>query len=250
MAFVKLDTGILNSTLWVERECRDVFITALLMAEPFEAETPMEQFEVHSLKTTGFVVPPGWYGLVRAAGVGICRMAMISPQEGLQALERLGAPDPESRSKDFDGRRLVRVDGGFIVLNFMKYRDRDYTSATRSKRYRERLASRRDVTTSHRDITQAEAYTEAEESKPHCAFSAFWDAYPRKKSKGQAEKAWARLPLDGALQGLILAAVERAKASADWQREGGKFIPYPATWLNARGWEDELQPAVKETFHL
>ena len=162
MAFVKLDTGILNSTLWVERECRELFITALLMAVPFEVETPMEQFEVHSLNHTGFVVPVGWYGLVRAAGVGICRMAMVEAKVGLIALERLGSPDPESRSKDFDGRRLVRVDGGFIVLNYMKYRERDDTAAERSRRYRERVASRRSATPSHRDITQGEGDVEVE----------------------------------------------------------------------------------------
>lgn len=143
-----------------------MFITALLMAEPFETEQPMEQFEVYSLKTTGFVVPPGWYGLVRAAGVGICRMAMVDPKDGLAALEKLGSPDPESRSKDFEGRRLVRVDGGFIVLNYMKYRERDYTAADRARRYRERVASRRDVTTSRRNITQAEAEAEADKKKP------------------------------------------------------------------------------------
>jgi hypothetical protein len=47
----------------------------------------------------------------------------------------------------------------------MKYRDRDYTSAQRSKRYRERLASRRDKSPSHRDITQAEAEAEVQKQK-------------------------------------------------------------------------------------
>ena len=36
MAFVKLDTGILKSTLWMEMAQRNVFLTALLMAEPRE----------------------------------------------------------------------------------------------------------------------------------------------------------------------------------------------------------------------
>lgn len=175
MSFVKLDTGILNSTLWVEREPRDMFITALLMAEPFETEQPMEQLEVHTLKATGFVVPPGWYGLVRAAGVGICRMAMVDTKEGLTALEKLGSPDPESRSKDFEGRRLVRVDGGFIILNYMKYRERDYTSAARAKRYRERVASRRDVTASRRNITQAEAEADKNKTSPPDGGSSVWD---------------------------------------------------------------------------
>lgn len=136
MAFVKLDTGILDSTLWVERECREVFITALLLAMPAEIERPLPQYEVRSLARTGFVVPPGWYGFIAAAGVGIIRRALIEQELGLQALERLGAPDPESRSPEFDGRRLARVEGGYIVLNFIKYREKDATNAKRQERWR------------------------------------------------------------------------------------------------------------------
>ena len=164
MPFVKLDTGMLNSTLWVERECRELFITALLMAEPKEITEPMPQIAIRSLDETGWAVPPGWYGFVAAAGVGIIRRAIIDHDVGLVALEKLGAPDHESRSLDFEGRRLVRVDGGFIVLNYMKYRERDYTTAERSKRYREKknaTAPQRDLLSTHRDITQAEAEAEA-----------------------------------------------------------------------------------------
>jgi hypothetical protein len=164
MGFVKLDSGILDSTLWMARAQREIFITALLMAEPMELQQPMEQLEVNSLKSTGFIVPPGWYGFVHAAGVGIIARALVSQKEGLDALEILGSPEQLSRSQDFGGRRLVRVDGGFVVLNFIKYRDRDYTTAERSRRYRERKKqsseSRRDIVTSHRDITQALALAE------------------------------------------------------------------------------------------
>ncbi len=169
MAFVKLDCGILNSTLWVERDSRDIFITALLMAQPFEVKEPMEQLEVGEIKPTGFVVPPGWYGFVEAAGPGIVRRALADMKDGMEALRKLGEPDSESRSSEFDGRRLVRVNGGYIVLNYMKYRDKDATSAVRSARYRERkkmaelsrdsVAVTRD---SSRGVTIAEAEAEAE----------------------------------------------------------------------------------------
>ena len=165
MPFVKLDCGILNSTLWSEKECREVFLTALLMAEPHELTEPAPQIAVDSLQTTGFVVPPGWYGFIPAAGVGILHRAGIDREAGIEALRQLGEPESTSRTPDFEGRRLVRVAGGYIVLNYMKYRDRDYTSAQRSKRYRERLASRRDKSPSHRDITQAEAEAEVQKQK-------------------------------------------------------------------------------------
>ena len=78
------------------------------------------------------------------------------------------------------------------------------------------------------------------------SFSQFWKAYPKKRSKGQAEKAWQRLKPDERLQGEILGAVQRATKSEDWTRDGGRYIPHPATWLNATGWEDELHGAAQQ----
>ena len=141
MPFVKLDAGILTSTLWEEPDATKlVFLTALLMAGPYEVTEPMKQLEIRSLKTTSFVIPPGWYGFIAAAGIGIIRQARVEPEPGLTALEKLGDPDPASRSSAFEGRRLVRVEGGFVVLNFFKYRDRDYSAAERMRKLRARKA--------------------------------------------------------------------------------------------------------------
>src|SRR6516165_3756181 len=120
MPFVKLDCGMLNSTLWFERLAREIFITALLMAEPCELFDEEPQIAVGSLDYTGWKVPAGKYGFVPAAGVGIIRRAMITNQEvepAMKALEMLGNPEESSRTQDFEGRRMVRVDGGFIILN-------------------------------------------------------------------------------------------------------------------------------------
>lgn len=71
-------------------------------------------------------------------------------------------------------------------------------------------------------------------------FDTFWKAYPKRKSKGQAEKAFVKINPDEQLLAIMLATIERGIKSTDWQKDGGKFIPYPATWLNAKGWEDEF----------
>jgi hypothetical protein len=168
--FVKVDCGIVNSSLWIERDQRSLFLTALFMAEPFQLKRRTAQLHVRSLDPTGWMVPPGWYGIIHAAGSGIIRRDGCDEEVGYHALEALGAADPESRSHEYEGRRLVRIDGGYLVLNYFLYRDRDYTSAARAKRYRDKKkrerssddASRRDDTASHRNVTQAEAYTEAE----------------------------------------------------------------------------------------
>lgn len=73
-------------------------------------------------------------------------------------------------------------------------------------------------------------------------FDAFWAAYPKKRSKGDAEKAWKSLKPDEALQAILLQAVEVAKARDDWRKDGGKFVPHPASWLRAKGWEDDSAP--------
>lgn len=70
-------------------------------------------------------------------------------------------------------------------------------------------------------------------------FDEFWERYPKKRSKGQAERAWAKITPDDALFRYILDGLERAKRSRDWIKDAGAYIPYPATWLNAKGWEDE-----------
>ena len=70
-------------------------------------------------------------------------------------------------------------------------------------------------------------------------FDEFWAQYPKKRSKGQAERAWAKITPDDALFRYILDGLERAKRSRDWIKDAGAYIPYPATWLNAKGWEDE-----------
>jgi len=74
-------------------------------------------------------------------------------------------------------------------------------------------------------------------------FDEFWAQYPKKRSKGQAEKTWVKIKPDEQLFKAILDGLERAKTSVDWQKDGGQYIPYPATWLNAKGWEDDYTPA-------
>lgn len=276
MPFVKLDTGILDSTLWFGRSKRDMFLTALLMAEPREIpDTP--QLLVDSLEDSGWVVPAGWYGFVEASGPGIAARAQVPWDEAKDALRSLGEPEPESRSQEFDGRRLVRVNGGYVVLNYMKYRERDYTSAERQARYRARKAeqaSRRDGVTSRRDValpsrnithsrsrvqsTEAEAEAKTEESPSlrsggrgattaltkavDDGFEAFWRVYPKKVGKGAARASWAKLKPSGD----IVQAVERQKRSKQWLREGGRYIPNPTTWLNQQRWEDSPDPEVPQ----
>ncbi len=71
------------------------------------------------------------------------------------------------------------------------------------------------------------------------SFATFWKAYPKKVAKAEALKAWAKIEDVDAKLSDILAGLERAKRSQQWMKDGGQFIPYPATWLNQMRWEDE-----------
>ena len=82
---------------------------------------------------------------------------------------------------------------------------------------------------------------------PPVGFAEFWAAYPAKVGKGAAEKAWRkeRPDLDA-----VLSAIKVQSASDKWRKDGGQYIPNPATWLNQRRWEDGDPSPTAQTFDL
>ena len=69
-------------------------------------------------------------------------------------------------------------------------------------------------------------------------FEVVWNAYPRREAKAQALKAWNKLkspPVETMLQ-----AIAAYAKSDQWRREGGRFIPLLARWLDDHRWEDEM----------
>ena len=69
-------------------------------------------------------------------------------------------------------------------------------------------------------------------------FDVFYKAYPRKVGKEAAAKAFAKTKA-GAILSTILADIERRASSGEWSADKLQFIPYPATYLNGKRWEDE-----------
>lgn len=72
------------------------------------------------------------------------------------------------------------------------------------------------------------------------SFERFWTVYPRKTAKQQALKAWLKLKPSEELVKTMLSALEKQKQSDQWKKDNGQFVPFPATWLNGRRWEDDL----------
>ena len=70
-------------------------------------------------------------------------------------------------------------------------------------------------------------------------FDEFWAAYPKKKAKKDAERAF-RVHVNEKNHLEVMDGLGKAKRSHDWMKEGGRFIPYPATWLRGHRWLDEI----------
>ncbi len=141
--FVKVYGTILDSSIWLEpAPTRLLWITMLAMADE--------------------------NGIVRASVGGLAHRARISRDDCEAGLATLMAPDPDSRSEEFEGRRVDLYDGGWMVLNHRRYRDMrteaQQDAAKRAADYRERRKSRdgRDASRSSRTEAEAEGDPEAE----------------------------------------------------------------------------------------
>ena len=74
------------------------------------------------------------------------------------------------------------------------------------------------------------------------AFEIFYKAYPNKKNVKTARTRWEKMKVTPELYREIMEGLERAKNSQEWGKDGGAYIPHPATWLNGEGWKNEYKP--------
>lgn len=74
-------------------------------------------------------------------------------------------------------------------------------------------------------------------------FEKFWEAYPKKINKKDAMKAFQKVKEN---VDVLVKAVNEQKNSQQWTKNGGQFIPYPATWLRGEQWQNKLE-ASKES---
>lgn len=68
-------------------------------------------------------------------------------------------------------------------------------------------------------------------------FDEFWEAYPRRKAKKEAQKKFAKAVKDGVEPGVLIEAAKVYAKSVVGKED--KYIAYPATWLNQGRWDDE-----------
>lgn len=77
------------------------------------------------------------------------------------------------------------------------------------------------------------------QNAPLSDFEVFWALVPRRVGKKAAERAWRAVERRGeaieAIEGMRAYTAAFAQSGTDL-----KYVPYPSTWLNRRGWEDDL----------
>lgn len=106
-------------------------------------------------------------GFVEASVPGLARVANLSMDEVSRSLEILESPDPHSKNPDMEGRRIVKVKGGWMVLNYEDYRNRRSDEERREymRKYMQDYRRKQrvnDVNSSKPQLAQGEGETEAE----------------------------------------------------------------------------------------
>src|ERR1700686_238483 len=129
--YTKLFNSILTSTIWDE-DCstRILWVTLLALAGP--------------------------NGEVEGSVPGLAHQARLSLAETEAALKKLQSPDAYSRSKEHEGRRIQEVDGGWLILNRAKYREKmnqDERREYRATWMRDKRASGREQPVNTREQT-------------------------------------------------------------------------------------------------
>lgn len=149
---------------------------------------------------------------------------------------------------------LIEVldNGAIYMSDIQNFIGKSTTEADRIRDYRNKIANERNCTNVQLlyDKSTPEKEKEKEREKELYiepaitqfdtteAFEQFYQAYPRKKSKGDAYMKWSDMKITPALFTEIMQGLERAKEEF-WKHKDIDFIPYPATWLSTMGWQDE-----------
>jgi hypothetical protein len=189
-----------------------------------------------------------------------------------KALEFLMSPDPNSRTKDEEGRRLLRLGQfSYKLVNHRHYQAmrtaeerREYFTnwkrAKRSKVDNGGQCGQQDLST---DSTHIDIYKDIDKDiseknkmsadgnkleavqhipKWEAEFEECWGLYPDKSGKTRAKAAFKKAYDEGVTQADILMGLNRYACWVRAKREGGfkeLQVQNGATWFHQRGWENE-----------
>lgn len=230
--YAKLSCGIVESSLWeLPSDACKLWMTVL------------------ALKNLDGVLEGNIHRLRRAS-----RLPLEVVEQYLKVFE---SPDPESTTTDYEGRRLLPVPGGWRVVNADKYQelgwseDKKRYERERKQQYRDSkkdgVAGKSDPVAGGNGAGKPEEENGGDEVGE--AFELFWAAYPKKKARIDARKAFETNDCVKVMS-KIMESLKAFVVSPDWTKDGGQYIPYPATWIRDHRWEDSHSVDVKTNGHV
>jgi len=190
-------------------------------------------------------------GTVIGTDVAIARRLNVSIEDFQSALKILMSPDPKSNNMEYEGRRVIEspTERGYFLTSYEKYRTLQ-TKEMRREYMKEYMANKRlnqnvnkkvNKTLHVNSVKHAEGEAEAEVDSLIIDqnFEKFWIIYPRKVGKKKAFEAWIKINPSSELVEKMIKTISWQRDCQEWNKEEGKFIPHPTTWLNAGRWDDE-----------
>jgi len=170
-----------------------------------------------------------------------------------RAISLLQMPDPESRSPENDGARIVPLDAhrtwGWCVVNKAQYRSADGDTIREAAAERKRVErSRKKVSpapSSKKQIpdTDTASHTshKMSQKKRDIAFDAFWTAYPPRSGRAKGDKARSaklfaeHVRSDEDAQAILVAAANYGACDdvlRGYRKDAERWIPAWREWLN------------------
>jgi len=212
--YIKLYRELIEKPIWLNStpEHKSIIITLLLMAnhKPNDWEWCGKKFNVNKGQ---FVT--SLESIRKKTGKGISIQNMRSCLKRLKKLHF-------ATNKSTKSGRLI------TIINWGSYQPKE-KKATKIVTVEQQRSNKGATPNKNERKKEKELYPPT--------FIKFWEAYPKKKGKGAALKAYKNIKDPNPTLNDILLSLSVQIKTEEWQNK--KYIPYPATWLNQRRWEDE-----------
>ena len=177
--------------------------------------------------------PTKWRGEVIEQGQVLTGRHLLSEQTGIT--------EQSIRSSIFNLKSTNEITtkqtNRFTVITIVKYREYQINDKKSTNTPTSNLTNNQPTSNHIQELKKNKNIKKEDKDCVH--FQEFYITYPRHEAKQDALKAWTTLKPDEALRSIILAAIEAAKKSEGWLKDGGKYIPLPASWIRGKRWEDE-----------
>ena len=165
----------------------------------------------------------------------------------------------EKALKIFQDLGLIEVldNGAIYMLDIQNFIGKSSTEADRKRLYRAEIQKEVKMLGQMSDKTPPEINIEIEKDINNIygqdeldqlgqkketweqQFEEFYKRYPKKVKKQDVKKWFRKNQPSNELFSFMINKLEQFRGSADWQKDGGSYIPYPSTWLKQKRWEDE-----------